>query len=212
MSIRNSSYRIDLQDRISAIATDLANIADIRSHHPDLADAIERHGDALNAAENSILIRTTADRVNELQERIFGLTNAASATRLEEAEAKPPVDEEEIYGVEGRLLTRIHVYKERDKGFAARAKKFYKDKSGGRLVCQCCGMDPTVVYGKDGERCLEAHHKIPIEELQPDSITRVDEMAIVCASCHRIIHSKKPCIAVEDLAAEILSAKEGGAG
>ena len=41
---------------------------------------------------------------------------------------------------------------------------------------------------------------MPIEELQPDSITRVDEMAIVCASCHRIIHSKKPCLSVEEVA------------
>lgn len=206
VSIRNSDYRIDLQDRISAIATDLANIGGIRSQHPELAEAIERHGDALNAAQNSLLIRTTADRVNELQERLFGFTNAASATKLEEADAKPPVEEEEIYGVEGRLLTRIHVYKERDKGFAARAKKYYKDKNGGRLICECCGMDPVDRYGAGGERCMEAHHRIPIEELQPDSITRVDEMAIVCASCHRVIHSQKPCISVEELAATLKAA------
>lgn len=203
VTVRNSDYRIDLQDRFAAIAADLANIDDIRVKHPELADAIERHGDAVRAAQNSILIQVASDRVNALQEAIFGLTNAASATKLEEAEAKPPVEEEEIYGVEGRLLTRIHVYKERDKGFAARAKRHYKAINGGKLICECCGMDPVALYGANGERCMEAHHKIPIEELQPDSITRVDEMAIVCASCHRVIHSQKPCIPVEELAAAL---------
>lgn len=148
-------------------------------------------------------IRITAGKVNALQEQIFGLTNAASATKMEEAEAKPAVEEEEIYGVEGRLLTRIHVYKERDKGFAARAKKFYRNKNGAKLLCECCGMDPVALYGPNGERCMEAHHKVPIEELQPDSITRVEEMTIVCASCHRVIHSQKPCFPVEELAAAL---------
>lgn len=203
VSVRNSNYRIDLQDRIAAIAADLKNIADIRSRHPDLADAIEAHGEALKAEENSILIRTTADQVNELQERIFGLTNAASATKMEEAEAQPAVEEEEIFGVEGRLLARIHVFKERDKVFATRVKKFYKAKNGGKLTCEACGLDPVAMYGNMGERCLEAHHRVPIEQLQPDSITRVDDMAVVCASCHRIIHSRKPCIPVEELAGTV---------
>ena len=67
------------------------------------------------------------------------------------------------------------------------------------MVCEACGLDPITLYGPDGERCIEAHHKIPIEELQPDSVTRVDEMAMVCASCHRIIHSKKPCLKVGEV-------------
>ncbi|MBB4064076.1 HNH endonuclease [Gellertiella hungarica] len=206
VSVRNSDYSINLQDRIKAIAADLSNLAEIRAKHPALAAAIEAHGAALAAQENSSLIRETADQVNELQEAIFGLTNAASATEMEKAEAEPPVEEEEVFGVEGRLLARIHVYKERDKGFALRVKKYYKTKNGGKLVCEVCGLDPVAKYGANGERCLEAHHKIPIEQLQPDSVTRVEEMSVVCASCHRIIHSQKPCIPVEDLAAALRAA------
>lgn len=202
VSIRNHpTYQIDLQDRFAAIGADIASLADIRSKHPDLANAIERHWKTLEAQANSSEIQRAADDVNTIQERIFGLTNAASATKLDEAEAEPSVEEEEIFGKEGRLLARIHVYKERDKTFAVRVKKHYKAKNGGKLVCEACDLDPVAMYGENGERCLEAHHRIPIEQLQPDSITRVDEMAIVCASCHRIIHSTKPCIPVEELAA-----------
>ncbi len=128
------------------------------------------------------------------------MTNAGSVVALEDAAAKPETDlEEEIVGKEGRLLTRIHAYKERDRAFAARAKKYYRDKNGGKLACQACGLDLIALCGPDGERCIEAHHKVPIEELQSDSITRVDEMAMVCASCHRIIHSKKCCLTVDEV-------------
>ncbi|MFD1331103.1 hypothetical protein ACFQ4O_03750 [Methylopila musalis] len=200
VSIRNSDFQIELQDRFKAIAVDLASIPSIAAKHPALAAAVEAHGVEIAKAVNSVEIRKAADRINAIQAEIFGMTNAGSAVTLEDAAAKPETDlEEEIVGKEGRLLTRIHAYKERDRVFAARAKKYYRDKNGGKLTCEACGLDPVALYGPDGERCIEAHHKVPIEELQPDSITRVDEMAMVCASCHRIIHSKKPCLTVDEV-------------
>lgn len=210
VSIRNHpTYQINLQDRFTAIASDMAVIGEIRVKHPDLAEAIERHWRAIAAEINSKEIELASDQVNQIQERIFGLTNAASATKMEKAESGPAVEEEEIFGIEGRLLARIHVYKERDKNLAVLVKKHYKTKNGGRLICEACGLDPVHMYGDNGERCLEAHHRIPIEQLQPDSVTRVEEMAVVCASCHRIIHSQKPCIPVEDLAATLMKNQDG---
>lgn len=199
VTIKNSDHVIQLQDRLMTVATDIQNIDAIRRTHPELAEAIDRHRDALEAAVNSSAIKGTSAEINRIQEELFGFTNAASATALEEAETKPPVEEEEIYGVEGRILTRIHVYKERDRGFVTRTKNYYRNING-RLTCECCGLDPLNIYGPRGERCLEAHHRIPIEELQPDSVIRVADMAIVCATCHRIIHSERPCIPVERLA------------
>ncbi len=199
VSIRNSDFQIDLQDRLKAIAVDLASIPAISAKHPALAAAVAAHGAEIAKAVNSVEIRKAADRINTIQAEIFGMTNAGSAVKLEAVDSAPPTDLEEIVGIEGRLLTRIHAYKERDRAFSALAKKFYRDKGGGKLICEACGLDPTAFYGPDGEHCIEAHHKVPIEELQPDSITRVDEMAMVCASCHRIIHSKKPCLLVAEV-------------
>jgi hypothetical protein len=200
VSIRNSNFQIDLQDRLRAIALDLTKVDDIASKNPALAEAVKAHADQIRKAVNSTQIRKAADRINELQAGIFGLTNAGSAAILVEFESKPETDlEEEIVGIEGRLLTRIHAYKERDREFAKLVKKYYKDKAGGKLTCEACGLDPVSLYGPKGERCIEAHHKIPIEELRPDSTTRVDEMAMVCASCHRVIHSKKPCLTIPEV-------------
>ena len=203
VSIRNSNFQIELQDRFNAIAVDLANIPLIAAKHPELAAAIETHGLEISKAVNSIEIRKAADEINNIQKEVFGLTNAGSAIVLEEAASKPKTDleDDEIIGTEGRLLIRIHAYKERDRVFAARVKKYYKDLNGGKLKCEACGLDPVALYGPDGERCIEAHHKVPIEELQPDSVTRVTEMAMVCASCHRIIHKRKPCLLINEVVA-----------
>ena len=96
-------------------------------------------------------------------------------------------------------ITRIHAYKKRHRVFAARAKKRHRDKNGGKPIPEARGLDPAALYGPDGERCVKAHHKAPIEEPQPDSATRLDEMAMVCASCHLLIHSKKPCLSVAEV-------------
>lgn len=200
VSILHSNFQIDLQDRFTAIERDLANIEEIRQIHPELAESISVHGAEINKEVNSVEIRAAANRVIELQAELFGKTNAGSALKLEETTAQPETDlEADIVGKEGRLLVRIHAYKERDRTFVQRAKKYYRDKNGGVLTCDVCGLDPVQLYGEDGERCIEAHHKVPIEELQPDSVTRVEEMAMVCASCHRMIHSKKPCRTIEEV-------------
>jgi predicted HNH restriction endonuclease len=186
-----------LQDRLKAIAVDLGGLDAIAAKHPEIAKAVEAHGVEAKKAVNSSAIREAADRVIQLQGAVFGMTNAGSVTKLDEAEDAPETDlEAKISGKEGKLLIRIHAYKERDRNLTKMVKKSFKGKHGGKLLCEACGLDPVDRYGPNGERAIEAHHKIPIEELQPDSITRVDDMAIVCASCHRVIHSKKPCLTI----------------
>ena len=61
------------------------------------------------------------------------------------------------------------------------------------------GGSALAVDGLPGDRCMEAHHKVPIEELQPDSVTLVQEMAMVCANYHRVIHFRKPCFTINEI-------------
>ena len=198
ISILHSNFQIDLQDRFNALAKDIASIDLIAVEHIMLSEAIKRHSDIIRLGVNTTKIRQAADEVISLQESIYGMTNAGSVVAIDRIAKQPATDIElDIAGIEGKLLTRIHVYRERDRTFALKAKNYYKSKNGGRLVCEACKLDPIEKYGPNGERCIEAHHKIPIEELQPDSITRIEDMAMVCASCHRIIHSKKPCLQIE---------------
>ena len=205
VSVLHSDFQVQLGDRLGAIARDWSEIEQIRDHDPKLAEAIEAHGLQVRSAANSSEIRRAADRMIRLKSRLFGQTNAGSATALIEVDAKSEVEAEEIVGREGRLLARLHVYRERDRAFVRRVRRYYRSLGGGRLVCHACGSAPVEVYGPSGESCIEAHHKVPIEELQPDSITLVRDMAMLCASCHRVVHSEKPCLTVERVNELVLS-------
>jgi hypothetical protein len=200
VSILHSNFQIDLQDRLKAIAGDVAAAPAMHSEYPDLSDAIMEHYTAVADQINSSNIRIKADAYIKAASKHFGMTNAGSASALLYADNLPESDiEEEITGKEGRLLTRLHSYKERDRPFSKKVKKHYKGVLGGKLRCMACDMVPIEKYGGNGDKCIEAHHKIPIEELQPDSVTRVEDMAVICASCHRIVHSKKPCLTIEEV-------------
>jgi len=202
VSVLHTDILIDLQDRFAAIAKDLNNLTDIAASYPHLAAAVQTHGNLIMLAQNGKAIRTAADQIIDLQSELFGQSNAGSATVLVEAASLPPTElEEQIKGTEGRILTRIHSFRERDRKLVARAKQHFRNKNGGKLICEACNLDPVDRYGPNGERCIEAHHRTPIAELQPDSITTVDSLAMVCANCHRLIHSQNPCLQVEEVLA-----------
>lgn len=202
VSILHTNFAVELQDRFAAIAKDLAEADEVAKNYPKIAAAIKDHAAAIMGGVNTRAIRLAADTYIAEQAEHFGMTNAGSATKLILIESLPETDlEDEIVGKEGRMLTRVHAYKERDRKFAEMVRRHYKVKNGGKLWCVACDLQPETLYDDRGERCIEAHHKIPIEELQPDSITRVDDMAMVCASCHRVIHSQKPCLTIEEVRA-----------
>lgn len=203
VSILHSDFQVDLSDRLAALAADMVNIERIRAKDPRLADAVEDHAAQVRVGLNTSELRRTANRLIELKSELFGQTNAGSALSLVEADEKPPVEAEEITGREGRILTRLHVYKERDKSLVKRSKDHYRRVNGGKLQCEACGIVPVDLYGEAGERSIEAHHKTPIEELQPDSETKTSDLAMVCATCHRVIHSSKPCLTIEEVQALI---------
>ena len=208
VSVLHSDFQVQLGDRFDAIARDWSEIDQIRDHDPNLADAIDAHRLQVQQGANSNQVRKSADRMIQLKSNLFGQTNAGSATTLIEAATKTEVEAEEIVGKEGRLLVRLHVYRERDRAFASRVRKYYRFLAGGQLVCHACGSIPVQVYGPSGESCMEAHHKVPVEQLQPDSVTLIGDMAMLCASCHRIVHSKRPCLTVEKVNELVVSHRQ----
>lgn len=199
LKILNSNFVIDLQDRYNALARDLARLDDIRKSSPLLSDAIASHLDLVRAGKNTVEIQQAADAVMELQRDKFGPTNYGSISSIIDATAMPySPTEAEIYGIEGKTLTRIHAFKERDRSLSAKAKKHYRI-AWGELHCEACGLKPSRKYGDRGDHCIEAHHKTPVEQLLPDSITRVSDLAMLCASCHRIVHSGQPMLHIDQV-------------
>jgi len=200
-SILHSGFEIQIDERLDSMADDLQAIDRVNARSPALAQALKAHAAVVRKGVNNTAIRKTADELIRVKLSLFGMTNAGSALALIEAEAHSDTGEEwEPTGREGRILTRLHIFKERDRRFVQQVRERYKTQHGGLLKCEVCGRIPAESYGPgSGDRCIEAHHKVPIEQLQPDSTTRLADMAMVCACCHRVIHSQRPCLTIEEV-------------
>ena len=57
----------------------------------------------------------------------------------------------------------------------------------------------AAAYGERGDGFIECHHTIPVRDLRPGSRTRLSDLALVCANCHRMIHRRSPWLTVEEL-------------
>jgi len=113
-------------------------------------------------------------------------------------------DELEEEFPEGRLLTRVHLRKERARSEkAVRRKKEKVLKGTGRLACEVCGFDFAELYGNRGVAFAECHHTVPLAKLDGSRGTRLKDLAIVCANCHRMIH-RTPMYSVSELRELIL--------
>jgi len=105
---------------------------------------------------------------------------------------------------EGKILTRLHQRKERNRRAADRKKKKVLQETN-RLACEACGFDFAASYGDLGYGFAECHHTVPIAELTEDHRTRLADLAILCANCHRMIHKSRPMLTIQALRAIIES-------
>jgi predicted HNH restriction endonuclease len=81
--------------------------------------------------------------------------------------------------VEGRLRLRSHLARERSRSLVAAKRESVSDRR-----CEVCGFSSLETYGVD---YCEVHHLTPLAQLDGVAATRLEDLAIVCANCHRII-------------------------
>jgi hypothetical protein len=106
-------------------------------------------------------------------------------------EPLPDVEQMLISGLEGSKKFVAHLRRERKPGIVE-AKKKQVLKDTGRLKCEVCGFDFREKYGKLGEAFSEAHHKTPLSAVKTEVETTLDDLAILCSNCHRMIHRTNP--------------------
>ena len=99
---------------------------------------------------------------------------------------------------EGLVVYKLHKYRERDSNINRKKKEKYY-KAHGKLDCEVCGFDFYKVYGQIGEGFIECHHKKPLAEIESEVTTSIDDLALVCSNCHRMLHRKMNVISIEDL-------------
>ena len=90
---------------------------------------------------------------------------------------------------EGSILLRIHKQRERNSAIVKKKKKEFSQKHG-KLFCEVCYFNYYNVYGDLGKDFIECHHTVQISDMKPNHKTRLDDLVLLCANCHRMIHSK----------------------
>jgi len=58
-------------------------------------------------------------------------------------------------------------------------------------------------YGDRGKGFIECLHTKPLATLAVGHKTHIDDLAVVCANCHRMIHRRKPWLSVAELREQI---------
>lgn len=99
---------------------------------------------------------------------------------------------------EGRILTRMHRYRERSRKLVEAAKAAALKKHG-RLVCEACGFDFRLNYGPFADGIIDVHHTKPVHTLMDGDKTKVEDLALLCANCHRVVHSSRRWLTVEQV-------------
>lgn len=134
-----------------------------------------------------------AGKLDELRVRAAAIRLAIDDT---EVDLVPAADDYEAE--EGGVILRLHKSRERDRKLIAKKKAQVLAQTG-KLACEPCGFDFQEAYGDAGEGFIEAHHRKPVSTLKKGEKTRLADLALVCANCHRVLH-KRGLMAVEDLA------------
>jgi 5-methylcytosine-specific restriction protein A len=107
-------------------------------------------------------------------------------------------DSEEEEASEGRLVTRKHRHRERNKNLVDKKKKDFLKKNS-RIFCQGCGFDFETVYGERGRNFIECHHLEPLSLKDEPQKTKLSDLALLCSNCHRIVHRRKPWLTINEL-------------
>ncbi|UQS87722.1 HNH endonuclease [Pseudomonas chlororaphis subsp. piscium] len=101
---------------------------------------------------------------------------------------------------EGKVLTRVHRVRERDKKLV-KHKKDEALKKHGELKCEACDFNFSKTYGADIEGIIDIHHTKPLHTLQPGDKTKLTDLALLCANCHRVVHSRRKWLSVAEVKA-----------
>lgn len=95
-----------------------------------------------------------------------------------------PIPEVEQELPEGRLLTALHMRRERN----PKVRKMLLDaRRPHGLRCEVCDLTRPSLEMSMQEAMFEAHHLVPLADAG-ERKTKLADLSLLCASCHRLIH------------------------
>jgi hypothetical protein len=118
-----------------------------------------------------------------------GISALPGYVRFVESEATPllDVDIHTLAATEGRRRLVLHLQRERNQTIVRNKKKH-----SASLNCEVCGFSFVRAYGRAASNYCEVHHLLPLSEVEDATQTRIEDLAILCANCHRVVHLHNP--------------------
>ena len=104
------------------------------------------------------------------------------------------VDIHKHVATEGKQRLVAHLQRERNQTIVRKKKK-----SAASSQCEVCGFDFAEVYGIASKGYCEVHHLVPLADAEGGKETKLEDLAILCANCHRVVHLKNPPHTLEEV-------------
>lgn len=107
----------------------------------------------------------------------------------------------EISAIEGELRISMVRHKRREQKLRVAKIQSTLQANGGRLKCEVprCGFDFFETYGEVGFEFAHVHHLKPLADREAPASTKLDDLAVICANCHAMIHRGGKCRPLEGL-------------
>ena len=121
-----------------------------------------------------------------------GISAIPGYVRVTEA-AAPDVDVHAATGMEGQRKLILHLTRERDRALVK------LKKAAGSRSCEACGFSFRRTYGRMAASYCEVHHLVPLSDLSETTEMHLDDLAILCANCHRVVHLRNPPYTLEEV-------------
>jgi hypothetical protein len=96
---------------------------------------------------------------------------------------------------EGRVVVRTLRERQRSRALVQEAKKRSRRRYR-ELRCEACGFSFARAYGID---YIEAHHARQMASFSGEHQTTVDDLHLLCANCHRVVHTQMPPMSLQTL-------------
>lgn len=105
---------------------------------------------------------------------------------------------------EGKLVLRTLQERQRNRALIREAKLRHQQRDP-QLSCEVCGFSFLEAYGV---AYIEAHHGVQLASFTGEQQTRVEDLHLLCANCHRMVHTRTPPLSVEELRQLLLKNKQ----
>lgn len=200
-----TTWKDDIIDSLKALGGE--------AHLNEICEHIISKGNNDNKTVKQTVSRTIQDYSNQSigykgKENLFYSVNGLTDGKgdgywglYDYTPSKETVDltEDDINFPEGKQKLRLHIYKERNPKLIHAAKENFKSQNQNKLFCEICLLDYSKKYGILGEGYIEGHHTLPVSQLTEESNTKIQDIALVCADCHRMLHRKRPWLSKDEL-------------